>query len=372
MTDKEYEQFKNFVYKLQYEIMTIDDYEIILNSVGIPIVNKNRDDYYLCKTGCHNIDCSCAKANLVFYLETKSFYCWSECQKSYSIYSLLQKRFKLLGEEKTFYQTVKYICNRLGIEFNFKEEVKRDKSIIYNWKADVLKYLPHEKEQQELKIYDKNILNYFPKIYHQSWIDDHISVETMDKYGIRYYPYHDSIVIPCIDKDGNMIGIRERFLNPNSEVKYLPLSMCNGDSYKFPINQTLYGLNYNSDNIRHYKKVVIGEAEKFTLQCETYFGCKNFSVSLYGKSMSKEKLKQLLELGIEEVIIGLDFDYKEVGDNEEFENFKRNVYRIGDYFKGYCKVTAMISYEGHDLKDSPTDKGKERYIELFNNREELY
>lgn len=112
------------------------------------------------------------------------------------------------------------------------------------------------------------------------------------KYNIRYYPYHDSVIIPCLDEKGELVGIRERFLNPNSNVKYLPLSMLNGDSYEFPVNRVMYGLNYNAENINRYKKICIFESEKSVLQSDSYFGCKNFSIALYGKSMSKEKAKK--------------------------------------------------------------------------------
>ena len=372
MTEQEYQQFKNFIHDLIYDVMTLDDYEIIMSRLGIPNPIKTNAETWMYKSLCHNEDVYKCKNNLAFYTEERSYYCFSECQISFNIITLLEKRFDLIGEKKTRFQVVKWICSQLNIPFEFKEEVKKSSLNIYNWKADLLKYTKNYNSQSELKIYDKSILNYFEDIYHQSWIDDHISIETMQKYLIKYYPYHDSIVIPCMDKNGNLIGIRERFLNPNSDVKYLPLSLLSNETYNFPVNKTLYGLNYNAQNIARYKKCVLGEAEKFNLQNDSYYHCKNFSVGLYGKAMSKDKLKQILELGIEEVIIALDFDYHEVGDNKEFGTFKKNVYRIGDYFKPYCKVTALVCYGEHKFKCSPTDNGKEWYEELFNNREELY
>jgi hypothetical protein len=72
------------------------------------------------------------------------------------------------------------------------------------------------------------------------------------------------------------------------------------------------------------------------------------------------------------VIVGLDFDYLEVGDNEEFKTFENNTYTIADMFKGYCKVSALVSYGGHKLKDSPTDNGKDFYLNLYKEREVIY
>lgn len=377
MTEQEYGQFKEFIHNLIYKVMTLEDYELIMRRLNVPLPIKSNDSVWMYKSICHNANPNDCKNNLAFYTENKSFYCFSECQCSYNIITLLEKRFELLGEPKSRFNCVKWICNQLNIPFNFKDEVQKSNVEKYNWQNSLGKYIRNKNGTIELKIYDKSIMKYFQQLYHDSWINDNISIESMEKYNIRYYSFHDSIIIPCYDNCGNLIGIRERFLNPFSNIKYLPLSMLNGDSFEFPVNQTLYGLNYNAENIRHYKKVVIGEAEKFTLQTDTYFRNKNFSCSLYGKSMSKAKLKQILELGVEEVIIALDFDYEQVEDEngnftKEFEMFKKNVYRIGNYFKPYCKVTAMISYGGHKKKDSPTDNGKEWYLNLYNNRENLF
>lgn len=379
MTDAEYKQFKEFVHNLLYKTMTIEDYETIMRRLKIPYPIKSNEEVWMYKSICHNVNPNDCKNNLAFYTANKSYYCFSECQVSYNLVTLLEKRFNLIGEPKTRFQCVKWICEQLNIPFNFKESnVQKSNTNKYDWQSNLGKYIRIQNGESELKTYDKSVLKFFEEEYHQSWINDYISVQSMEKYQIKYYPYHDSIIIPCFREDGELCGIRERFLNPNSTVKYLPLSMLNGDSYEFPVNKTLYGLNYNGENIRYYKKVVLGEAEKFTMQCDSYFGCKNYSVSLYGKSMSMTKVRKILEFEPNEVIIALDFDYDNVYEDEEsgtftkeFESFYKNVHRIGAYFKPYCKVTALVSYSGHKKNDSPTDGGKERYLELFNNREEI-
>lgn len=302
---------------------------------------------------------------------------FSECQVSYNLITLLKKRFDLLGEPKTRFQVVKWICEQLSIPFNFKSNVEKPKNEIYHWENSLGKYLKQKNGEIELKTYDKSILNCFDKTYHQSWIDDNITIETMEKYGIRYYKRNDSIIIPCFDINGDLVGIRQRFLNPNNDCKYLPLSLLDGTSFKFPVASTLYGINYNAQNIEHYKKVVLGEAEKFVQQCDTMFHCKNFALGMYGKSMTQQKAMQILKLGVEEVVICLDADYDKVCDEngeftKEFESFKKNVYRIGEYFRGHCDVSAIVIYDDHPRNCSPSDLGKERYLKLFNERESLW
>jgi len=372
MDSQEFEQFKEFINKILYEKLSLDDYAFIMDKLDIPLVQNSNVDYWTYKSGCHNADCTNAKGNLCFYLESKSFYCWSECNCAYNILTLVEQRFKILDKPMSRFKCMKWICEQLNIPFDFKSDNIEKPKNVYNWKASLSKYLTNGNKENELTFYDSKVLDYFPKIYHQSWLNDNISIEVMERYNIRYYPFRDQIVIPCYNIDGKLIGIRSRNLNPNCECKYIPLSTLDNTEYKFPVNNSLYGINYTKEGMRYRKKCLICESEKAVLQCETYFQRDNFAVGLYGKGMSKEKRNIILEQGINEIIIMLDFDYTEVGDNKEFNKFKDKVYKIGNYFKGFCKVTALITYEPHEYKCNALDMGKEKFIELYENREELY
>ena len=77
----------------------------------------------------------------------------------------------------------------------------------------------------------------------------------MEKYNIGYYPLQDCITIPCFDDKANLIGIRGRFLNPESQVKYLPIRLLSGIEYKFQTNNYLYGIWYTKQAIKYHKKM---------------------------------------------------------------------------------------------------------------------
>lgn len=106
---------------------------------------------------------------------------------------------------------------------------------VYNWRSKFGKYLKarNVNEPVELKVYDDSILEYFEPLYHQEWIDEHISIQTMIKYEIRWYPYQNCIIIPIRNSEGDMVGIRGRWLNPDDKIKYKPVKMLNGTEYKF-------------------------------------------------------------------------------------------------------------------------------------------
>lgn len=370
MRQEDYNRYIEFINKVLYEQMDISDYEYIMNKLDIPKVGENAE-YIKFHSGCHNVDAVKGKGNLIFYKESRSFFCFSECNCGYTLLGLIQKRFKLIEDtNKTNMGAMRWLCEQLGIKFDFTgEDIEQQKKVTSNWKKIVSRYNKAVDDSKEIKLLNNSVLNTFERLYPMSWLNNGICENVLDKYGIGWYERQSCITIPCRDIDGNLIGVRGRYLN--NEQKYMPISILNGTEYKFPTNKYLYGLWYTKVGISKAKKCLICESEKAVLQSETMFGDKNFCVGLYGKNISNEKRNQIIRLGVDEIIIGLDFDYTTV-DSDAFENFKKDVYKIGNKFKPFCKVTALVSYDGHKLKDSPTDNGKEWYMNLWNNRENLY
>ena len=119
-TQKEREQFSNFINEVLYEKLTIQDYYNIMRKLGA----ENRGDRF--RTICHNVDGG--GFNLAFNEEDRYFTCFSECGCSYSLLSLVKKRRELLGEPCSTYQSMKWICEQVGITFNFKDRSKPFKS----------------------------------------------------------------------------------------------------------------------------------------------------------------------------------------------------------------------------------------------------
>ena len=373
MTEQEYEAFKNFIHDLLYERMTLDDYEIIMRRLG---ANKRGDRY---NTICHNINGG--GYNLAFNKETRSFCCFSECSCSYSLLSLIKKRRELLGEPCSTYQSLKWLCNELGIEFNFKEEVKQVNTNIYKWQNTLLKYTKNKNKNIELRVYNKKILNYFPKIYHTDWIDYGISEEVLDKYNIGWYNYKQQITIPCYRQNGDLIGIRVRNMNPEINIKYIPLQLLDGTEFNFPTNEVFYGENFNWTNVQRTKSVILVESEKTVMKYESWYGAKNnICLGLYGSVLSNAKLKKLLSWNCETFYICLDSDFEsiEYSNNDEkitsYEKFEKKVMNIYNKLKPYAKsVYVIYNNLGFEncYKYSITDYTREQFEKLWNNKEKI-
>lgn len=368
MNSEEYEALKQFYIDVE-DKLSLADYEEILEENDFHICYKNNKEWRI-KTACHNIDTKDAHPNLRFNLDNRVFTCFSSCSCSYNIYTLLQKRYNLIGKSDKSIDVLKYICEFKGIKFNFSSSNIPSTSNKSNWKKILSKY------NKEIQIYDKIVYNKadlekFPKKYHTDWLDYGITEEVMEKYNIRYYDYKSQIVIPCNDKVGDLIGVRVRNINPDSNAKYKPLKTLDGTLYAFPTEYYLYGENFNLERIRRLKEVWLVEAEKSVMKSEVWFEDNNVALGLYGLNLTPQKLKTILSTGANKAVIMIDSDFHKIGD-KEYEIFEKNVMKIAQILKPYMQVFVCYNNQGYDgYKYSPFDFTREQFDILYENKEEI-
>lgn len=223
-------------------------------------------------------------------------------------------------------------------------------------------------------IRDEKVLNLFRNdLFYEGWIDDHIDIVAMQKFGIRYCTNRNAIIIPNYDINGNFIGIRQRNLDKelvDAKKKYVPTIIQN-TQYEFPTSYNFYGIKQNKETIKRLKKVVLFESEKSVLQCESYFPNNNFSLALLGSNISRYQANLLIDkLGINEVILAFDRDYVD-RDDSKYEIFIRKVMKAYRLFSNFCSVYIIDDLNTGllNLKDSPSDKGKEVFEELLRNKQ---
>lgn len=357
--------------------ITDDSIKDIMKSFGAYPISET-SEYILFPSICHHIDFDNHKKKLYYYKNGSFFLCYS-CSSSGDIYWLVQERKKLLGEECNFPQAIKYVCDILGIDCDNIEPPK-PKTNIYDW-SGLKKYLKNASSLSVNKEYDKSILNYFDETYHDSFINDHISIETMEKFGIRFYKYKQQICIPVYDENSRFIGIHARNLLPElieQGYKYIPLKMLNGVEYKFNTSNVLFGLNMNKMFIKTQKTVIITEAPKGVMQLDSY-GV-HIGVGLFGRNLQKAKLKLLLQYGIENVIIALDKQYHSILDESgeytsEYIKYEKVVMKIIDSFRPYVKNIYVVYDKDEDnyldYCDSPMDKGKYVWKKMLEDKENI-
>ena len=131
----------------------------------------------------------------------------------------------------------------------------------------------------------------------------------------------------------------------------------------------LYGIENAAQRIRDMQTAIIVESEKSVLQFQSYFGtANNICVAVCGSSISNYQFNILKNLGIQEMVVAFDRDFKN-NDYEKIQEVQEKIAKVAKKFSPY--VTVSVVFDNENLlgyKDSPLDKGKDIFNHLFSNR----
>lgn len=329
----------------------------------------------IARTICHGGD----SRKLYYYDNTKLFTCYTGCaERSFDIFQLVVKvKSRETDTEVELPRAIEYVAQYFGFT-PAERDIEGFSSTLEDWQKlnnyDRINNINQETQRVELKTYDDTILLNLPKPIIQPWIDEGITQEVMSHRNICYDPKNCGIVIPHYDIDGKLIGIRERTLIKENEVngKYRP-ALLNRQLYNHPLSFNLYNLNNSKDNIARMKKAFVFESEKSCMQYASMFGEENdISVAICGSSFIQYQAWLLINLGVQEIIVGLDKQFKELGDKEH-QKLVRNLTQIHKKYGKFVKISYLFDKENIiGYKDSPTDRGKDKFLTLFKNRVDLY
>lgn len=354
--------------------LTLDDYEKIMFELGAE-PKKRTTEYIIYNTGDHNVNWEDGSPKLYFYIETKTFFSYT-ASCSFDIIGLVEKRWELEGLEYTFKDVLIWIANVVGLSTDTIEINK--KSTQCSWKTMLSRYTNRKPTYYTGKIYDKSELSLCLPYYHKLFLDDGISIETMQKFQIGWYPPKAQITIPVFSESGDLLGVHCR--NTIKKIvdkgkKYFPLITCK-ENYKFKTGSVLYGSNVNKPWIEQSNQILIFESPKSVLQLDTMYGHSN-AVAIFGTNLSITQRNMIVGYGVNEVVICLDKQYEQLYETSqdtdtEGTRYVKTVQKIAKLFKGYAKVTVVADVgDMLDYKDSPTDKGRGVWETLFKERYEI-
>ena len=338
----------------------IDDDAIIalMDSMGIPLVSAN-SQYQLYPSACHHGDWEHHKNKLYYYVQSQRWYCYS-CGGDWDTIGLVQHLRKC-----TFNQAVDYICRTLGIN---AAEVAQD-DMRDNWQRDLRRWLPNADydEPATLTNYDPAILAVFDHLYPADWLEYGITRDSMDKFGIGWYARQACISIPVV-QNGQLVGVRGRYTRPQdvAKGKYRPLSLLDGTVLKFPSSGCLYGYDQNKAAIEKSRQVLLFESEKSCLKADSW-DIHN-ALAVFGSNISKRHIEMLLELGVNDVVLAFDSDYRQVGD-DDFKFFVAKMRKLAGKLRGYFNVSIIYNNQGYDgWKYSPVDFDRWQFDKLYESR----
>lgn len=317
-------------------------------------------------TCCHNLEGGSPK--LFYYKDSKLFHCFTECNSTFDIFTLLQKMYRLRDQEITLKQAVE-LCdldaNDIQVEnknYSVNEDIRYMQELNNAYIPDI--------NAMNFNVYDRKILKRFSFDYAglMPWIEEGIGIEVLQKFNIKYDSYNQAIIIPNFDYDGKLIGIRARYFKPEdvAKGKYRPLFYM-GTLYNHPTGRTFYGIFENHKNIERKHMAIIFEGEKSVLHYGTIYGNdQNIALATLGQNITKDHIQYLLKMGVRHIILAYDSDYE---DYKQLHEVEKRYIEKGKILSPYFNVSILMDYDFElPYKSSPIDGGREIFEKLVKNR----
>lgn len=330
-----------------------DKIKILLDNLNIPFEDKGT--YLLMPTVCHNESIENASWKLYYYKNTHLFMCYTECG-GMNIFKFLKNFYEAHGIEYDWYNDILQVILTCSA---------RDLKKVNGYKSHRDKY-ELKKNRKELPEYSKGIMDCFTKFYTPEWLNDGIEKKTMEKYNIRYSISQNKIIIPHYDINDRLIGIRGRALNEQDIEnfgKYMPVQIEN-KWYSHPLSLNLYGLNKTKDNIKKSGVAYIFESEKSVLQFES-FDTLNCAVASCGSNINKFQIDLLIRYCAPHEIV-ICYDKEEEKGEEKYFN---KLWNFCKKYETYCNMSFIYDRENIiGQKDSPSDRGEKKFLELLKRR----
>lgn len=359
------------------ENLTLDQIEELVAELGGE--PERRGEILVSRTICHGGN----SHKLYYYPNTTLFKCYTDCSETFDVFELVRKvmsREQPKAREDSEWnlpEAIDYVARKFGYAPNvktddFQTEIQDDLKLFDQY--DRIKDINLNTQEIELQEYEDTFLKHLPHPRITVWEDEGITREVMDNAEICFDPKNCGIVIPHRDINNRLIGIRERTLVQENEIygKYRPAKIGR-KMYNHPLSFNLYNLNHSKINISRMKKAFVFEGEKSCLLYRSYFGEENdLSVAVCGSSFINYQAWLLINQGAEEIIICFDKQFKDKGD-DEFKKLVRNLKSIHNKYGKYVKISYCFDKKNLiGYKDSPIDKGKDIFLQLYKERINLY
>jgi len=356
-------------FKALREELTDESIKNILLQYNVEPVAED-DKHIIFPTCCHEHEPGeTPSPKLWYYKDTKLFHCFTKCDDTFDIFTLLQKMHKIRGNPITVFEAAS-ICGLDSTEAPQATPVDKENLEEIRFMQSMNNAIVVNPDKLTFKTYDKSVLRsfHFDYIGLSPWLEEGIGVEALQKFNIGYDKQRDAIIIPNFDIHGNLIGVRARFFKPEDikKGKYRPL-YWNHTLYNHPTGRTFYGIYENHKAIERKKMAVIFEGEKSVLKYGTIYGNdQNIALATLGQNITSDHIAFLRQMGVRTVILAYDTDYEDYKQQKEVEKKYREKASI---LSPYFNMSYLIDYDFLlPYKSSPIDGGKEIFETILSDR----
>ena len=255
--------------------------------------------------------------------------------------------------KENIYDIKQWICKTLNYEEDtWNGTITKDWN---SWLRQIQKSRPRDVYEIENEVLDESVLDRYIPHPHILWINDGISAQTQQQFGVAYDLDSDRIVYPVHNKHGELIGVKGRYVGKDKEIldnwKYMPLE-------PWAKGIELYNSHRAAEYIRARNEVIVVESAKSCMRL-TQWGYPNV-VSIEGFPMSQTQVKLLKELRAT-IVLALDKDV--------------DIKQVKDAVKCVKSRLVYIVYDTENIlsgKDSPTDYGQKAWEKLYSTRTKNY
>ena len=304
----------------------------VLEKYGFCYIKKIKQDEIRCA-----YDEDSNPTSVVINLDNLFCTIWSKNVRG-DIYSILQ-----FNSGQSFSQVHNYLSSLFDGEE--VEEIK-PKKLLFN--GFFKQFIGSEQKEQ---VYDERILSEYKSIPNIRFIEDNISAKTQRKFEIGYDYQSHFITIPVRNTEGNLVGIKgRRNYDDEDKPKYLALRPFKKSDY-------LYGMYQNYDKIVSERRVMLFEAEKSTMICDSFkFNC---CASVMGHDISEQQIRTL-RYNVDTIVFAYD---KDVEENILINECKKVKKILPNVKVGYILDENNLL----DEKMSPVDNGYLIFKQLIRN-----
>lgn len=225
---------------------------------------------------------------------------------------------------------------------------------------NVKKAMSPEEGSFQHEVLDEFELDKYRQESVQEWIDEGITQETMDVFGVRVDDRGNRIVYPVYDTDGNLINVKGRTRFADYKRLHIPKYINYHSVGKLDY---LQGLNVTLPYVEDKKEIIIFESIKSVMKAWQW-GYKN-CVSAETHGLSDEQVKLLVKLKVNVVFAwDSDVNYWAPENKKSIDVLKRitNVHIVEDQFH-------LLG--GAEAKNAPVDLGEDIWRDLYKNRRKV-
>ena len=284
-------------------------------------------------------------ASLAVDAEEQFFKCYG-CGKWGNIYTWIQ-----LTENLTFDQAVKKVADMTGSDAD--DYVESETMAFFKFMERLKTKKERPKIERKTLDLDRDYKKKFKKEVPQEWVDEGILPDVMDKYEIMIDPLSNRIVYPVYSDDDELISVkgRTRFKDYKSLkiMKYMNYHRIGTLDY-------FQGMKQARKYIKDKNEIIIFEGIKSVMKVDGW-GYHN-AVAAETSYLNDYQIELLIKMNIHDVVIAFDKDVPmgKINDCTKLLNRFTNVWVIYDKWK-------LL-----DEKDSPPDKGRIIWQELYERR----